>query len=139
MKTVSALPKGSLIDAGGNPSPQMVAFLQKIEKRANEAPDLSGVTDITPGSTAAATTSRTVTDSSNGLTGVDPGGSPVAIGYESGPDSVQLLCDNFTILKNLLNDQFANDTNLGDAVDELNARLTALETAFQELRSALTA
>lgn len=90
---------------------------------------------LTPGSTSATVTSRTVTDGNNSTAGVDAGTDPIAIGYKA-TDS-QTWFDSFTIIKNILNAQYTNDANLDAAVDALNTRTTDLENKLNDVISDL--
>lgn len=133
--TVSALPKGDVLDANGKPNQQFVAFLQKIEKAANALPDLSAVTVPAEDDTAATVTTRSWDDSLNAVPGVDAGADPATLGNGGGTT----VGDSFKKIANGLNALYLNDANQEAAIEELSDRVNALRTAVEELRAALAA
>ena len=93
MAAVSKLPANWLKDL----SPEAVAYLQKLEKQASAAPDLSGITVPDEANTTATVTTRTVDDDLNGVAGTDAGTDPISIGNSGGTT----VNDSFTIIAHL--------------------------------------
>ena len=120
----------SKMPAGEDLSPQMIAWLQSIEKQASAETPFD-VDPVTPGSTSVVVTNRTVTDAANVGTGSDNG----ILGAGA---AIQTYYDSFTTIKNVLNTFNTNLTNLKTAVDALNVRVTALENKDNEIITALT-
>lgn len=132
---VSTLPAGSLSDANGKPSPQFVAYLQKLERLLAEAGTLEDVSPVTPGNTDPSVTFRVFTDTDNNVTGTDPGLATQPIGYAGGGTSI---FDSFTRLANAVTALYQNDANLDAAIADINTRLTAVENKMNDIIAALT-
>lgn len=129
MAAVSKLPANWLKDL----SPEAVAYLQKLEKQASAAPDLSGITVPAEANTTATVTTRTVDDDLNGVAGTDAGTDPISIGNSGGTT----VNDSFTIIANIFNAQYLNDANLAAAIVTLSDRLNAALAVIEDLRAAV--